>query len=530
MNSEVAVVYHYCETGDIAKENLEFFLRCGYDKKIDYLIIIAGGTTVNLPVVDNIRYIFVRNSQFDFGGIAYALNSRILQVERYKYFIFVNSSVRGPFLPRYHRGTWAETFVRMIAGDVKLAGSTINILSSSSPFSYAFKRAYGFSEPFSHVQSMTFVMDQPTLRFLVQLGFFEREIGSTKDDAIIHYEILLSQLILKNGWNISCLLPEYQRIDYRRSHNDINPTSVQGDPCFGSAYFGRSLHPFETIFVKSNRNIIDLSLLRLLQASQISAATESSAYLCKKCETILDDVVSAWKGHKNFAIWLIHRLAPETIVDLGVDFGYSTFCFAISGIGHVYAVDTFEGDEHAGFRNTQESVESIIKKLGLDNITLVSGTFENVARSWDKELDVLHIDGLHTYEAVRRDYESWVKFVKPTGVILLHDTCVDSFGVRRLFDQIDLPKANFVHSNGLGVLSQDRELIREIAAKFEALIEGSELRRTTASATAKERRSDNTRASAWYTFRSALRRPGRIARFVRFGKRAMDRVCARGGP
>jgi hypothetical protein len=310
MSSEVAIVYHYCETGDIAKENLEFFLRCGYDKKIDYIIIIAGGSTVNLPVVDNIRYIFVRNSQFDFGGIAYVLNNGILQVERYKYFIFVNSSVRGPFLPRYwgpflpryYRGTWAERFVRMIAGDVKLAGSTINILSSSSLFSDAFKQAYGFSEPFSHVQSMTFVMDQPTLRFLMQHGFFEREIGSTKDDAIVHYEILMSQLILKNGWNISCLLPEYQRIDYRKSHNDINPTSMQGDPCYRGAYFRRSLHPFETIFVKSNRNIIDLGLLRLLQASQISAATKSSAYLCNKSETILDGVVSAWKGHKNFAI------------------------------------------------------------------------------------------------------------------------------------------------------------------------------------------------------------------------------------
>jgi Methyltransferase domain len=189
-------------------------------------------------------------------------------------------------------------------------------------------------------------------------------------------------------------------------------------------------------------------------------------------------------------------------------------------------------------------VESTIKKLGLDNITLVNATFENVARSWDKELDILHIGGLQTYEAVRRDYESWVKFVKPTGVILLHDTCVDSFGARRLFDQIDLPKANFVHSNGLGVLSQDRELIREIVAKFEALIEGSELRRAIASATAKERGSDNTiandtakepgsgntRASAWYTILSALKRPGRIARFVGFGKRTVDRVRARKGP
>jgi hypothetical protein len=35
-------------------------------------------------------------------------------------------------------------------------------------------------------------------------------------------------------------------------------------------------------------------------------------------------------------VWLVQATDPEIIVDLGVDYGYSTFCFALPGIGRVY--------------------------------------------------------------------------------------------------------------------------------------------------------------------------------------------------
>ena len=48
-----------------------------------------------------------------------------------------------------------------------------------------------------------------------------------------------------------------------------------------------------------------------------------------------------WRDHRLFADWLIRRTEPETVVDLGVDYGYSTFCFALPEIGHVYGIDSF---------------------------------------------------------------------------------------------------------------------------------------------------------------------------------------------
>jgi predicted O-methyltransferase YrrM len=180
-----------------------------------------------------------------------------------------------------------------------------------------------------------------------------------------------------------------------------------------------------------------------------------------------------WKDHKKFAEWIVRKKQPEVIVDLGVDHGYSTFSFALPKIGHVYGVDSFEGDKHAGFRNTYDYVVEKQTQLNLENITFIKGYFDEIEKTWDKKIDILHIDGLHTYEAIKNDFEKWNKFVKEDGIILMHDTCVEnpSFGVRKFFNEIDLPKTNFIVSNGLGVVSKNEKLIEEINKTFEDIIE-----------------------------------------------------------
>jgi len=107
-------------------------------------------------------------------------------------------------------------------------------------------------------------------------------------------------------------------------------------------------------------------------------------------------------------------------------------------------------------------------ELQLDNITFIKGYFDEVAKTWDKPIDILHIDGFHTYQAVKHDYETWSKFVKDDAIILFHDTWVfdRGFGVHKLFSEIKLPKTNFKFSHGLGVVSKDSNLINEINQTF----------------------------------------------------------------
>ena len=178
-----------------------------------------------------------------------------------------------------------------------------------------------------------------------------------------------------------------------------------------------------------------------------------------------------WRDHRDFADWLIRRVEPDVVVDLGVDYGYSTFCFALPEIGHIYGIDSFEGDEHAGIRNTYDYVLEKQRELELSNITFIRGFFDDVVQTWNKEIDVLHIDGLHTYEAVKNDYEKWSPFVKENGIILLHDTMIENFGVKDFFNEIKLPKTNFKHCNGLGVISKNINLIHEINKNFEEFIQ-----------------------------------------------------------
>ena len=54
----------------------------------------------------------------------------------------------------------------------------------------------------------------------------------------------------------------------------------------------------------------------------------------------------------------------------------------------------------------------------------------------------------------------------------MHDTMVDNpeFGVGKFFKEIQLPKTNFKHCNGLGVICNDINFISEIKKNFGELI------------------------------------------------------------
>jgi hypothetical protein len=90
----------------------------------------------------------------------------------------------------------------------------------------------------------------------------------------------------------------------------------------------------------------------------------------------------------------------------------------------------------------------------------------------DSSLDCVFIDGDHSYDAVKNDFETWSQFVSEDGVILLHDTCVETingneYGVKQFFEEIDLPKCTFTHTFGLGVISKNQKLIDLIQNNFD---------------------------------------------------------------
>ena len=102
---------------------------------------------------------------------------------------------------------------------------------------------------------MCFALRQPVLKRLIGEGFFDIDGSLSKTEIILNAELHLSRRIIDFGLNLKCLILKYNAIDYREPHSDINPTSLNGDAVFPGALFGRTLHPFEAVFIKTNRGL-----------------------------------------------------------------------------------------------------------------------------------------------------------------------------------------------------------------------------------------------------------------------------------
>jgi predicted O-methyltransferase YrrM len=188
----------------------------------------------------------------------------------------------------------------------------------------------------------------------------------------------------------------------------------------------------------------------------------------------IDGIVSAWTGHRQFAEWLVAERRPNVVVELGVDYGYS-LCVLASALktanpsGQVTGIDHFKGDSQTGYRNTKGGVQTLLRDHGLHNVTLIEGDFQDVAMTWTMPIDILHIDGLHTYDAVKSDVRAWRPHLAENGVILFHDIHVadPSYEVKKVFDELtDGYRVEFTHSAGLGIYTRDRELYNAIRDEF----------------------------------------------------------------
>jgi hypothetical protein len=238
----VLVIYVWADTDVQSVGNLRFFIRYGVhtSQPADYYFILqrVNKKPVNesmLPTLPpNAHYIQHENECFDFGTFGWFLESKIVDIKSYKYFIFMNASIRGPFFASYFADElmwWFTVFTKRLIDDVKLVGSTINC------------------EHKPHIQSYLLVTDQVGLSILTdkKSGVFtcKKDYG----DAVFNGEIGASQIILHANYQISSLQIKYQGVDFRKKENAACNNRVS--PIFVDRSVDGITHdPLELVFVK----------------------------------------------------------------------------------------------------------------------------------------------------------------------------------------------------------------------------------------------------------------------------------------
>jgi len=221
-------------------ENVTYFIKNGvFDDERYKFLFIVNDKDLQIDLPSYVDVIYRNNIGYDFGawsdGILSSDNSN-----KYDNYVFINSTVIGPFLDEDYLKPWPEIFLEKLSSTVKLVGTTIN---STDYFSVDPKKA-------SHIQSMTFAVNRITLNFLIYHKIFADKIDKDKITLIQEHEVRMSRLILDAGYDIYGLMRYYQKINFRNLTKDfkylanINRTSAELRDVVS--------HPTEIVFVKTN--------------------------------------------------------------------------------------------------------------------------------------------------------------------------------------------------------------------------------------------------------------------------------------
>jgi hypothetical protein len=282
VQSELLLVYVFSNTHAHALNNLKYFIKNAVRENdgADYYFILQN---VNNKIVDeselpplpkrNAHYIQHENVCFDLGTFGWffsthtvgnpwvnqtatstttGVNEKKINIKHYKYFFFMNSSIRGPYFPPYYLKFladykedfekafhWYYVFTKRINEKVKLVGVTISCF------------------PVPHIQSYLFVTDLVGLSILLKptekeesklVGIFA--CFTDKIQAAFQIEVPSSTRILDAGYMIDCVLTKYQQTDFSKINNHL--CSQHRNPYTDWNFDGTALEPYEVVFMKYN--------------------------------------------------------------------------------------------------------------------------------------------------------------------------------------------------------------------------------------------------------------------------------------
>jgi len=141
------------------------------------------------------------------------------------------------------------------------------------------------------------------------------------------------------------------------------------------------------------------------------------------------------------------RLASEvpaeaSIVEVGSYRGRSTTALALGSKGApVFAIEPHEafagiyGGEF-GPADRRAFFENLLRAGVVERVRLVNLSSEVVSQGWSRPIGLLWIDGDHSLEGARRDFDAWRPFLQPGGVLAFHDALDPAGGPAQLIETL----------------------------------------------------------------------------------------------
>lgn len=138
-------------------------------------------------------------------------------------------------------------------------------------------------------------------------------------------------------------------------------------------------------------------------------------------------------GYVYYGLTRLFR--PQVILCIGSFRGFSPVCFTLgladNRQGKCYFIDPGKVD---GYWHDENNFSSLNSRFGLDNrMTHFKKTSQEVvaSRVIKESIDLLFIDGDHSYAGVKFDFDHFSPMVQPGGLLLLHDSITQGVGFTR---------------------------------------------------------------------------------------------------
>jgi predicted O-methyltransferase YrrM len=116
---------------------------------------------------------------------------------------------------------------------------------------------------------------------------------------------------------------------------------------------------------------------------------------------------------------LVRDERPAVVAEIGRFRGGSTFVFAAAGAGSVHSYDLEARQGHDG-RELDAALVEALSRYGLEDRVVLQVESSREAAP-PETIDLLFIDGDHSEEGARADFERWSPHVVSGGHVLFHD-------------------------------------------------------------------------------------------------------------